>query len=72
MSTYDTKVDIVLMIDSYEPELHPGVTFRIKSPKATLKIFSTGSVTITGQATCVCDKSLYLDAMCPVIEKCKD
>ncbi|XP_059479356.1 TATA box-binding protein-like 1 [Neocloeon triangulifer] len=34
---------------SYEPELHPGVTFRIKEPhKATLKIFSTGSITITG------------------------
>ncbi|CAH1776261.1 unnamed protein product [Owenia fusiformis] len=32
---------------SYEPELHPGVTYKIKSPKATLKIFSTGSITIT-------------------------
>ena len=34
-------------ISSYEPELHPGVTYRIKQPKATLKIFSTGSITIT-------------------------
>ncbi|CAB3388494.1 Hypothetical predicted protein [Cloeon dipterum] len=34
---------------SYEPELHPGVTFRINKPyRATLKIFSTGSITITG------------------------
>ena len=32
---------------SYEPELHPGVTYRIRQPKATLKIFSTGSITIT-------------------------
>jgi len=32
---------------SYEPELHPGVTYRIRDPKATLKIFSTGSITIT-------------------------
>jgi len=32
---------------SYEPELHPGVTYKIKSPKATLKIFSTGSITVT-------------------------
>lgn len=32
---------------SYEPELHPGVTYRLKTPKATLKIFSTGSVTVT-------------------------
>jgi len=34
--------------DSYEPELHPGVTYRLKSPKACLKIFSTGSITVTG------------------------
>ena len=32
---------------SYEPELHPGVTYKLKNPKATLKIFSTGSITIT-------------------------
>ncbi|XP_012235819.1 TATA box-binding protein-like 1 [Linepithema humile] len=31
----------------YEPELHPGVTYKLKNPKATLKIFSTGSVTVT-------------------------
>lgn len=32
---------------SYEPELHPGVTFKMKDIPATLKIFSTGSITIT-------------------------
>lgn len=31
----------------YEPELHPGVTFRTEEPKATSKIYSTGSVTVT-------------------------
>ncbi|XP_063612901.1 TATA box-binding protein-like 1, partial [Penaeus indicus] len=31
----------------YEPELHPGVTYKIDYPKATLKIFSTGSITVT-------------------------
>ncbi|XP_030752366.1 TATA box-binding protein-like protein 1 [Sitophilus oryzae] len=31
----------------YEPELHPGVTYKLQQPKATLKIFSTGSVTVT-------------------------
>lgn len=36
---------------SYEPELHPGVTYKIKPLKATLKIFSTGSITVT--APCV-------------------
>lgn len=34
---------------SYEPELHPGVTYKLKTPKATLKIFSTGSITVTGK-----------------------
>ncbi|KAH8235424.1 hypothetical protein KR032_000172 [Drosophila birchii] len=32
---------------SYEPELHPGVTYKMIEPKATLKIFSTGSITVT-------------------------
>lgn len=34
---------------SYEPELHPGVTYKLRYPKATLKIFSTGSITVTGR-----------------------
>ncbi|KAJ8797363.1 hypothetical protein J1605_017591 [Eschrichtius robustus] len=33
---------------SYEPELHPAVCYRIKSLRATLQIFSTGSITVTG------------------------
>ncbi|XP_035231431.1 TATA box-binding protein-like protein 1, partial [Stegodyphus dumicola] len=32
---------------SYEPELHPGATYKIKELKATLKLFTTGSITIT-------------------------
>lgn len=42
------NIDIFYVIHSYEPELHPGVTYKLKEPKATLKIFSTGSVTVTG------------------------
>ncbi|XP_075584842.1 uncharacterized protein LOC124498653 [Dermatophagoides farinae] len=34
-------------IASYEPELHPGATYRIKELKAVLTIFQTGSITIT-------------------------
>ncbi|XP_066556293.1 TATA box-binding protein-like 1 isoform X2 [Amia ocellicauda] len=34
-------------IASYEPELHPAASYRIKNLKATLQIFSTGSVTVT-------------------------
>lgn len=33
----------------YEPELNPGVTYRIKEFKATLKIYSTGSITVNGK-----------------------
>ena len=36
---------------SYEPEIHPGATFRIKELKATLKIFQTGNITITAPST---------------------
>ncbi|XP_006625954.1 TATA box-binding protein-like 1 [Lepisosteus oculatus] len=32
---------------SYEPELHPAASYRIKNIKATLQIFSTGSITVT-------------------------
>lgn len=39
---------------SYEPELHPGVTYKLKTPKATLKIFSTGSITVTGMLSPLC------------------
>jgi TATA-box binding protein (TBP) (component of TFIID and TFIIIB) len=32
---------------SYEPEIHPGATVRLTN-KAVLKVFTTGSVTLTG------------------------
>ena len=32
---------------SYEPELHPGASFKMEDIKSTLKLFTTGSVTIT-------------------------
>uniref|UniRef100_A0A8C9WG62 TATA box-binding protein-like 1 n=1 Tax=Scleropages formosus TaxID=113540 RepID=A0A8C9WG62_SCLFO len=35
-------------IASYEPELHPAASYRIKNLKATVQIFSTGSITVTG------------------------
>lgn len=35
---------------SYEPELHPGVTYNLQNPTATLKIFTTGSMTVTGES----------------------
>lgn len=38
----------VILFSSYEPELHPAVCYRIKTLRATLQIFSTGSITVTG------------------------
>lgn len=32
---------------SYEPEIHPGATYRWKEVKATFKIFQTGAITLT-------------------------
>ena len=37
-----------VMCFSYEPELHPGAHYRIPDLKASLKIFTTGSITVTG------------------------
>ncbi|OWF35909.1 TATA box-binding protein-like protein 1 [Mizuhopecten yessoensis] len=50
---------------SYEPELHPGVTYRIKEPKATLKIFSTGSITVT--APCVANVQSAIEHIFPLV-----
>lgn len=52
---------------SYEPELHPGVTFRIKPIKATLKIFSTGSITIT--APCVANIGTAVEHIYPLVSE---
>ena len=46
---FDLNIKFRTLFIRYEPELHPGVTYRIKSPKATLKIYSTGSITVTGK-----------------------
>jgi transcription initiation factor TFIID TATA-box-binding protein len=50
---------------SYEPELHPGVTYRMKEPKATLKVFSTGSITVT--APCVLNVQLAIEHIYPLV-----
>ncbi|KAF0309585.1 TATA box-binding protein-like protein 1 [Amphibalanus amphitrite] len=42
----------------YEPELHPGVTFRIKEFKATLKVFSTGSITVTAPSVAAVQRAI--------------
>ncbi|KAF7271356.1 hypothetical protein GWI33_015714 [Rhynchophorus ferrugineus] len=49
----------------YEPELHPGVTYKLQNPKATLKIFSTGSVTVT--APSVADVQAAIEHIFPLV-----
>ncbi|KAH1024744.1 hypothetical protein HUJ05_004187 [Dendroctonus ponderosae] len=49
----------------YEPELHPGVTYKLQNPRATLKIFSTGSVTVT--APSVADVQAAIEYIYPLI-----
>lgn len=52
---------------SYEPELHPGVTFKMRDPKATLKIFSTGSITVT--APSVRNVQLAIEKIYPLVHE---
>lgn len=52
---------------NYEPELHPGVTYRLKEPKATLKIFSTGSITVT--APCVGNIQAAIEHIYPLVNE---
>lgn len=54
---------------SYEPELHPGVTYKIIDPKATIKIFSTGNITVT--APRVANVLSAVDYIFPLVEKFK-
>ena len=56
----------VLFFFSYELELHPGVTYKCKNPKATLKIFSTGSVTVT--APSVANVQRAVEHIYPLVE----
>ncbi|XP_054717696.1 TATA box-binding protein-like 1 [Uloborus diversus] len=54
---------------SYEPELHPGATYKIKELKATLKIFTTGSITIT--APCIQNVQLAVEHIFPLVYEFK-
>eukprot|EP00096_Caligus_rogercresseyi_P009045 TRINITY_DN3000_c0_g1_i4.p1 TRINITY_DN3000_c0_g1~~TRINITY_DN3000_c0_g1_i4.p1 ORF type:complete len:301 (-),score=35.52 TRINITY_DN3000_c0_g1_i4:1415-2317(-) len=54
---------------SYEPELHPGVTYKMYHPKATLKIFSTGSITVT--APSVRNVQAAIEHIFPLVDEFK-
>ncbi|XP_012676669.1 TATA box-binding protein-like 1 [Clupea harengus] len=55
-------------IASYEPELHPAVSYRIKHLKATIQIFSTGSITVTGPS--VQNVATAVEQIYPLLFEC--
>jgi transcription initiation factor TFIID TATA-box-binding protein len=50
--------DLSLLLNSYEPELHPGATYRWKEKKAVFKIYQTGSVSITAPSVANIDAAV--------------
>ncbi|KRX45442.1 TATA box-binding protein-like protein 1 [Trichinella murrelli] len=55
---------------SYEPELSIGLVWRSASPKATLRIHSTGSITITG-AESQADILTVMESLYPILVRFK-
>lgn len=55
---------------SYEPELNTGLVWRSVSPKATLRVYTTGSVTLTG-ATSESSVLQVMETMYPLLEQFK-
>ena len=43
----------VMLCLQYEPELFPGLIYRMKVPKIVLLIFVSGKVVLTGRLRCV-------------------
>lgn len=43
---------------SYEPELHPGATFKLKDLRTTLKLFTTGSITLTSPSVQIAQQAI--------------
>lgn len=54
---------------SYEPELHPGATFKLKELRTTLKLFATGSITLTAPSVQTARQAV--EQMYPLLEKFK-
>jgi len=62
------KLAITLMDVKYEPENFPGLIYRLKDPKATLLIFRTGKVVITG-AKSLEQVNAAADAVASIVRK---
>lgn len=48
----------------YEPELFPGLIYRMKDPKIVLLIFVSGKVVLTGRRCCF-EGDVWCLASCP-------
>jgi TATA-box binding protein (TBP) (component of TFIID and TFIIIB) len=65
------SLDVLRLADNhrkecqYEPELHPGATYKLKDLKTTLKLFTTGSVTLT--APCVQTAQTAIQRIYPIL-----
>jgi len=46
---------------SYEPELYPGLTYRMYSPRVVLLIFVNGKVVLTGMCFNTVKRKIFAD-----------
>jgi transcription initiation factor TFIID TATA-box-binding protein len=53
---------------TYEPEMFPGLTYRMTAPRAVMLIFASGKAVITG-AKCENDINTALEEAYPIIAK---
>ncbi|KAL7865012.1 hypothetical protein AOLI_G00164320 [Acnodon oligacanthus] len=56
-------------IASYEPEIHPAASYRIKNLRATVQVFSTGNITVTGPN--VQNVALAVEHIYPLLLECQ-
>lgn len=58
---------VSVCIFSYEPEIHPAATYRIKNLRSTVQVFSTGSITVTGKSLTHLSLSINLSTVIRVL-----
>ena len=75
VSSYNVSFDALCVTDcfarlQYEPELFPGLIYRMLVPKVVLLIFVSGKVVLTGMLFWKAQKSCILvDDLCQVLIK---
>lgn len=53
----------------YEPELFPAASYRVQNPKATLQVYSNGTITVTGPK--VKDVTTAVEQVYPLLFECR-